>query len=130
MSLSILYILFAVIATLINLFSQYIVFLYINHENVIFFAMLIGTISGLVIKYILDKQYIFHYHAKNYLDHGKTFVFYTVMSIFTTIIFWIFEFTFYYMLPYDFAKYIGAMIGLGIGYTIKYRLDKRFVFEK
>ena len=69
MSLSILYILFAVIATLINLFSQYIVFLYINHENVIFFAMLIGTISGLVIKYILDKQYIFHYEDAIYFNN-------------------------------------------------------------
>ena len=35
---------------------------------------------------------------------------------------------FYYLLPNPNAKYIGAVIGLSIGYIIKYFLDKRFVF--
>ncbi len=50
------------------------------------------------------------------------------MGIFTTIIFWGTEIGFNAIFENQNAKYIGAIIGLSIGYAIKYFLDKKFVF--
>jgi len=50
------------------------------------------------------------------------------MSVFTTIIFWGTEIGFDVIFDNDNAKYLGAVIGLSIGYIVKYFLDKKFVF--
>ena len=52
------------------------------------------------------------------------------MGVFTTLVFWGAELIFDTILPFDSAKFLGAAIGLGAGYTMKYFLDKRFVFRK
>jgi hypothetical protein len=44
-------------------------------------------------------------------------------------VFWITEITFDAAWESDLAKYVGAVVGLSIGYVLKYYLDKRFVFE-
>jgi len=54
---------------------------------------------------------------------------YTYVGIFTTCIFWGTELLFDLLLKTDSARYIGAIVGLSIGYAIKYFLDKRFVFK-
>ena len=51
------------------------------------------------------------------------------MGVFTTLIFWGFEITFDYIFNNENAKYAGAVIGLSIGYIVKYLLDKKFVFR-
>jgi len=51
------------------------------------------------------------------------------MGVFTTAIFWSFELIFDSIFNHQYAKYLGALIGLTIGYIIKYNLDKRFVFN-
>jgi len=50
------------------------------------------------------------------------------MGVFTTIIFWGTEIAFDILFQDPNAKYLGAVIGLSIGYVIKYFLDKRYVF--
>ena len=90
--------------------------------------MFIGTVAGLVAKYILDKKWIFYHAPKDKKDDAKKFMLYSFMGIFTTIIFWGTEMAFYYWVPSQNAKYMGAVIGLSIGYIIKYFLDRRFVF--
>ena len=50
------------------------------------------------------------------------------MGIFTTIIFWGTEIIFNTLSQSPYAKYLGAVIGLSIGYVIKYFLDKKYVF--
>ena len=52
------------------------------------------------------------------------------MGVVTTLIFWGFEFTFEYLFRTKFMRYLGAVIGLSIGYFIKYNLDRRFVFNQ
>ena len=52
------------------------------------------------------------------------------MGILTTIIFWVVEIGFDIIFKFDSAKYIGATIGLSIGYIAKYILDKNFVFKE
>ena len=123
------YIIFAVISTMLNLLFQYISFLLYNGFLSLYLAMFIGTLSGLIIKYILDKKYIFFHKTKTYKENGKKFLLYSLMGIFTTFIFWGFEIGFDYIFSYENAKYIGAIIGLSIGYIVKYFLDKKFVFK-
>jgi len=52
------------------------------------------------------------------------------MGVFTTVIFWGFEIGFNYIFTNPQAKYVGAIVGLSIGYIIKYFLDKKFVFTE
>jgi putative flippase GtrA len=90
--------------------------------------MFIGTLAGLVAKYILDKKYIFYHTPQNKTDDAKKFILYSFMGIFTTIIFWGTEIAFNALFQSPNAKYLGATIGLSIGYIIKYFLDKKYVF--
>jgi putative flippase GtrA len=90
--------------------------------------MFVGTLAGLVTKYILDKKWIFYHTPKDKKDDARKFMLYSFMGVFTTVIFWGTEMLFYYFVPYPNAKYVGAVIGLSIGYVIKYFLDRKFVF--
>ena len=126
--LTIKYIFFAVISTFLNLIFQWAVFFIYSGNGSIYVAMFIGTLVGLITKYILDKKWIFYHTVKNKKDDAKKFVLYSLMGVFTTLIFWGTEMAFYYFVPYSNAKYIGAIIGLTIGYIIKYFLDKKYVF--
>jgi hypothetical protein len=53
---------------------------------------------------------------------------YGAFSVVTTLVFWLFEVSFWMLWRTDFAKYSGAVLGLAIGYAVKYFLDRRFVF--
>ena len=122
------YIIFAMISTLFNLLFQYLSFEVYNSLGVLYVAMFIGTLAGLVVKYVLDKKFIFYHEVKDKKDDAKKFALYSLMGVFTTIIFWGTEITFDYLLQDPNAKYLGAVIGLSVGYVIKYFLDKKFVF--
>lgn len=95
----------------------------------LYVAMFVGTLAGLILKYILDKKYIFFHIPKDRIDDGKKFFLYSLMGVFTTIIFWGFEVGFDYFWHNEIAKYIGAVTGLSIGYIVKYSLDKKYVFR-
>lgn len=129
MNMAIRYIYFAVISTLVNLLFQYISFYFYNGILSLYVAMFFGTLSGLILKYILDKKYIFYHKPKNKKDDSKKFLLYSLMGVFTTFIFWGFEIGFNILFESKIAKYIGAIIGLSIGYVVKYFLDKKFVFK-
>jgi putative flippase GtrA len=59
----------------------------------------------------------------------QTFILYTAMGVVTTLVFWGFEFGFNSAFQDKNMRYLGALIGLAIGYWAKYHLDKRFVFR-
>ena len=128
MTLALRYVLFAGISTLIILLFQWLSFLVYGGTGSLYVAMFAGTLAGLVAKYILDKKWIFYHTPKDKKDDAKKFALYSLMGVFTTIIFWGTEMAFYYLIPNPNAKYIGAVIGLSIGYIIKYFLDKKYVF--
>lgn len=90
--------------------------------------MFFGTLAGLVCKYVLDKKYIFYHKPESKTKDAKKFIAYSLTGVFTTIIFWGTEMAFDYFFTNDGAKYVGAVIGLSIGYIIKYALDKKYVF--
>ncbi len=123
------YSLFALIATIINLFTQFTSLAIYSQDFSLYIAMFFGTLTGLIAKYILDKKYIFYYVVKDKKEDSQKFILYSIMGVFTTLIFWGFEIGFDYIFDSEIAKYIGAIIGLSIGYITKYFLDKKFVFK-
>lgn len=123
------YILFAVLSTALNILFQYLSFMLYGGFLSLYVAMFIGTVAGLVLKYILDKKYIFFHTPKSKRDDGRKFFLYSLMGLFTTFIFWGFEIGFDALFVNENAKYVGAVIGLSIGYVVKYFLDKKFVFK-
>ena len=128
MKLGVLYVIFACIATVVNLATQEITSQVYSYSYPLAVSILAGTLTGLVAKYILDKKYIFNYQAQNQTKNVQTFLLYSAMSIITTIIFWSTEFAFDAYFNTKTMRYIGAVLGLSIGYIIKYQLDKKYVF--
>jgi putative flippase GtrA len=123
-----LFIAFAALATLANLMTQRIVLSIDDGVWGFAAAVFLGTLIGLVIKYILDKKWIFRDRSTGAAAHGKKFVLYTAMGIITTVIFWVTETVFWLYWQTDTMRELGAVIGLIVGYTVKYQLDRRFVF--
>lgn len=129
MKLAVIYSILAVIATAFNIGSQDVVVRFYSGPYAITLSMLVGTGVGLLVKYFLDKRYIFRFKAKNTAHDAQTFLLYSLMGVATTVIFWGFESAFEYLFRAKELRYLGGVIGLAIGYWVKYRLDKRFVFN-
>jgi putative flippase GtrA len=128
--LALAYCLFALIATVANIASQELSLLFYRGAGDFPAAVAVGTIVGLVVKYVLDKKYIFAFRTIDAGEDARLFVIYTCMGVITTLIFWGFEFAFDRAFQTKVARYFGAVVGLAIGYWLKYQLDKRFVFRR
>ncbi|MDO5624549.1 MAG: GtrA family protein [Pseudomonadota bacterium] len=129
MRIALLYTLFAALATAANIGAQD-VWLRIWHgPYAIALSVLAGTAVGLVVKYVLDKRWIFRFKAQSAAHDGQTFMLYTLMGVLTTVIFWGFEFGFHALYGTREMRYLGGALGLAIGYLAKYQLDKHFVFR-
>ena len=122
------YVLFCFVAIFVNLTIQRIFFELIFEDNYIV-ALLFGTLTGLITKYVLDKNYIFKDFDHSLKNNSKKFTIYSVNGFFTTIIFWGMESLFYFVYSTSLARELGALIGLSIGYFLKFRLDKKYVFQ-
>jgi len=127
----IIYTYLVVISIIANIGSQDLfIKLYKGPYNV-FISIIFGTLFGLIVKYILDKKYIFNFRAKNIQHDVNIFVLYTSMGLLTTTIFWGFEWFFhYYFNGVRKMRYLGGVFGLVLGYIIKYHLDKKYVFRR
>jgi len=99
-----------------------------NGHRSIEISIFIGTIEGLPLRYYLEKRYIFAFESDDIKHDSKLFVLSSSMGIITTLIFWLTEYLFHILFNTDFMRYAGGVIGLALGYFIKYKLDKRFVF--
>jgi putative flippase GtrA len=122
------YTVFAVIAMLANLATQRLVL--IQGDSAPWFAAAVaaGTLVGLVVKYLLDKRWIFADTSTGMKAHGRKFTLYTAMGLVTTAIFWGTETAFWWIWQTDAMRELGAVLGLSVGYVVKYNLDRRFVF--
>mgnify|MGYP000037541047 CR=1 FL=1 len=128
MNVAISYTLFAVIATMANIGAQEVSLHLILGEYTVAISVLWGTLAGLIVKYWLDKQYIFRFQTRSLAHTGRSFVLYAVMGLLTTTVFWGFEWLFHILFESKAWRYFGGVIGLAIGYVIKYFLDKKYVF--
>ena len=128
MARTVLFITFAIIATIVNLSAQEMSSQLLQNEYELVVSMFVGTILGLIVKYLLDKKYIFNYSASNQTKDLTTFFFYSLMGFLTTALFWVIEYAFDMWFETKTMRYVGAVIGLSIGYISKYHLDKKYVF--
>lgn len=129
MKVAVTYTIIAIIATLANIGGQELVVQLWPFEYLITLSIFFGTGVGLVMKYLLDKRYIFQFTADSLGHDAKLFMLYTAMGIVTTAIFWGVEWSFHVIFETKEMRYLGAVIGLSIGYVIKYQLDKKYVFR-
>lgn len=124
-----LYSFFALISTAVNLLVQIPFFTFFDGAAVLYVALIFGTMAGLVVKYVLDKRYIFAYQSTGHQDNLHKFGLYSLMGVFTTLLFWGAEMGFYYALDFKGSQYVGGALGLMVGYSVKYYLDKKYVFK-
>jgi putative flippase GtrA len=123
------YVLFAVISIAVNLIFQFFSFVIYDGVGYFYIAMMTGTTAGLLCKYILDKKYIFYRKPINRKKKVTEFMFYSLTGVVTTLIFWGTEISFNIIFGGDIARYLGAFIGLSIGYATKFLLDKKYTFR-
>lgn len=129
MKLAMTYAILALIATAANIGAQDLFIRGYSGAFGVLLSVATGTGVGLVVKYILDKRYIFRFCARDVVHDSQTFALYTLMGLATTVIFWGFEFGFHYFFETREMRYLGGVLGLAIGYLAKYHLDKRYVFR-
>ena len=130
MSLAIKYAFFALLATLLNIAAQDATLGVYSGAFALPLAMACGTLCGLVLKYPLDKRYIFNYRTKCLSEDGRKFIVYSFFGLFTTLLFWGTEMGFDRAFKTADMRHLGAALGLGLGYLLKYKLDKKFVFAR
>ena len=128
--ITVLYTLFAVLSTVINISSQMVSTWAYKEAFAIELAILVGTAMGMPLRYLLEKRYIFSFTSKNLAHDGKLFFFYSTMSAVTTLIFWGIEYAFHLIYDTDYMRYVGGVVGLAIGFYVKYQLDKKYIFVK
>ena len=126
--IAVLYTLFAVVSTAINIGSQIVSIWVYKGPFSVEISILVGTAMGLPLRYFLEKRYIFNFTSKNFIHDGKLFVFYIAMGVITTLMFWGTEYAFHLIYDTDLMRYFGGIIGLSIGFHVKYQLDKKYVF--
>lgn len=122
------YVLFAVISTVANLAAQELV-VRIGPGGPLWPSILAGTAAGFLVKYALDKKWVFYDPYGGHRDEIQKITLYGLFSVLTTIVFWGFEVTFWTLWGTKAAKYTGAVLGLGVGYAIKFALDRAYVFR-
>ncbi|MEZ5526425.1 MAG: GtrA family protein [Gammaproteobacteria bacterium] len=130
MPLVIAYTAFALIAIAANVLGQEASLLLYRGPGELYLSLPVGTAVGLLVKYVLDHRYIFRAQAIPLKAHGRQFSAYAATGILTTGLFWGSEILFELVFATREARYAGAVLGLAIGYALKYRLDKRYVFSQ
>lgn len=121
---------FAGVAAALNLSIQWLSFRFYNGPYALGVALIVGTGTGLLAKYVMDKRWIFFDNETGVAAHGRKFLLYALMGVSTTGIFWGTEFLFHHLAEAPSMKYVGGGVGLTVGYWTKYRLDRRFVFRR
>jgi hypothetical protein len=86
MKLALTYALLAMIATATNIGAQDLTVRLYSGTYAVLLSVAVGTGVGLIVKYVLDKRYIFRFRAKNVAHDSRTFVLYTLMGLATTVI--------------------------------------------
>lgn len=107
-----------------HIFTDETFFVYIKY-----FSKLVGIASGFVLKYVLDKKYVFDDSSENIKEEAKKIGIYGLFSVFTTLWLFVISESFERLVEMQYEVHIGWLLGLVTGYLIKYYLDKKFVFK-
>jgi putative flippase GtrA len=101
--------------------------LYVAVQYVLEFDLLYSILAGgvaLTFKKIADQEYGLFFR-----ERIKELTLYGFFAIFTTLIFWGVQYSLTLIIGVEYYIIAGA-IGLAIGYTVKFVLDKFYVFKK
>ncbi len=123
------YVAFAAVATGCNLGTQALLDHFYGGPLALYVSLAAGTLGGLVVKYVLDKNLIFYDTTRGLTRTGRQFVRYALTGVLTTTVFWGMELGFYAAFGTRAARYSGGALGLAFGYWLKYQLDRRLVFS-
>lgn len=123
------YVVAAVVSVAANLLSQEVT-VRVSPASPLMVSIFVGTLVGFFIKYMIDKIWTFRERYTTPLGEAQRITLSGLFSVLTTLIFWAFELGFYAIWQTDFAKYTGAVLGLGLGYVLKFWLDRRHVFRE
>lgn len=123
------YAVFAIVAVLVNLGIQRLVLTEFTGVSGYLLALVLGTGAGLVVKYVLDKKWIFFDQPQDFRREARKFSLYTLTGVATTLLFWGTETLFLIVWQTERMREVGAVLGLVLGYSIKYRLDLAYVFQ-
>ena len=126
--LALCYAAFAGLATCVNVGTQAVAFALYAGRHELYAAMAAGTATGLLAKYALDRRWIFRARPASLRRRSAEFVRYALTGVLTTCVFWATELAFAALGDAHWLRYAGAVLGLAVGYALKYRLDRRFVF--
>ena len=129
LGLTLRYALFACLAIIVNIASQAVALRLYEGSCKLIVAMALGTGAGLVTKYVFDKHWIFNDFSRGVAAHARKFSLYASTGLVTTALFWGTEYLFDGLTPGGRWRLPGAVIGLSLGYMIKYFLDRHFVFS-
>ena len=140
------YMTFAAISIILNIASQYITSVVLqiltpsfanqkllNFEYSFLFPLGFVTVLGFLFKFLADKFIVFEEKLSDdrmadLQKSTKQITLYFGFAIFTTLIFFGFEFSFKIIFS-GYWYLFGGLIGLIIGYTLKFLLDRKFVFK-
>lgn len=126
--LATMYTLFAALSTAANLLTQKLVSTMLG-DAAFWIGMLAGTGVGLLVKYVLDKKWIFGHSGTSLSRETRSFILYSLAGCVTTVIFWGFELSFHVAFQAESMRYLGGAIGLAVGYVVKYHIDRRGAFR-
>lgn len=126
--IAVLYILIAVLSIVINVGTQMLSMWGYKGPISVEISILVGTVASFPLRFLLEKRYIFNFRSKDVSQGGGIFVLYGGTSIIPTLIFWGTEYSFHLACGSDLARYAGAIAGLGVGFYVKYQLDRKYVF--
>jgi putative flippase GtrA len=124
------YVAFAIVATLVNLGFQHLSLFVYRGPLAVGGSILAGTGAGFLCKYVLDKRFIFFDPTRAAAHEVGQVALYGVTGVVTTLLFWACELGLWRAIGADWAKDLGGIIGLTVGYWVKYQLDRRFVFGR
>lgn len=123
------YVTFAALAIAVNLLAQATTMATVGEYWFgIYAALAFGNGAGLVFKYIADKYWVFQDNKASLRNDSCKFAVYAAFGLGTTFIFWGVELAFHHMFQSALMTNVGAVLGLSIGYVIKYNLDKNITF--
>jgi putative flippase GtrA len=123
------YVLFAILAALLNFGAQAVSLTVIHGPLAFWSSVVIGTGVGFFVKYILDKLFIFRDRHESLAREANKIFLYGLSAVLTTLIFWLCEWTSWFVWQNSLAKYAGGAFGLAAGYVLKYHMDKRLAFR-
>lgn len=124
-----LYLCFAVLSSGVNLLTQWLLMSNLAGRYAFGVALIGGTATGWIVKYLLDKRVVFRHRSEGNLQLAENMATHAGAGVFTTLLFWIIEIVFHLFVPLDGAMYIGAALGLAISYTVRYQIDRLYVFH-